>query len=143
MPRTTPDQWLQKHEQNTQNALPFVRDGINRVQVAPGQAAAEAQDRMLAGVQQAVSSGRWARNVSAVSLQDWKTLAIEKGVNRIVPGIQASRAKNRPKIERLMNVEARIEGEIKAMPRDTLENRINRSTEWMRRMNRAKMSGEI
>src|SRR5215467_7074012 len=59
----------------TAGAVEQYKQGVMRVQVAPNQQAARAQDAYLAGVQAAVSSGKFQRANNAVSLQDWQQAA--------------------------------------------------------------------
>ena len=66
-------------------------DGINAVTTSPGQLAAAAQPRYLAGVQANV--GKWAANVSAVDLGAWKQQSISKGQGRLASGATAGMSK--------------------------------------------------
>lgn len=68
-------------------------NGVNSVQVNPAQKAAEAQDRYLAGVMDAVNSGRMKARLMATSLQDYKTKAAGKGADRLAAGAAAAAPK--------------------------------------------------
>ena len=66
------------------------QDGVNATTKDPGQAAAAAQNKMLTGVTNAVTSGYWARRVQeGGALANWKAQTIAKAQN-FATGIQAS-----------------------------------------------------
>ncbi len=98
-------------------------DGINAVTVPPGQLAAAAQPRYLAGVQANV--GKWASNVSAVGLAQWKEMSISKGQGRLASGATAGQAKYEAKIGPVLNAIKSIVGGLP--PRGTVEQNIQRS----------------
>jgi hypothetical protein len=78
---------------NLGNATATMTAGVQAVQTSPTALAAQHPDSYLAGVQQAVSSGKWARNLQAVSLQSWQQDMIQKGIPRVSQGANASKGK--------------------------------------------------
>lgn len=88
--RKTAQQVAQKWSQNLGNATASMTNGANAVQVAPTQLAAANPQGYLNGVQQAVASGKWQRRLGNVSLQDWKTAYIQKGIPRVGTGATAA-----------------------------------------------------
>ena len=138
MAKLTAQEYVDKHARNLKNALPDIKAGIARVTTAPGVQAAREADRMLSGVQEAVTSGRWASKVGAVTLQDWQDAAINKGANRIGPGIDAAKMKNVDKATRLLAATDQVQQEVAAMPKGTLEDSIARMTAAVRRMHEFK-----
>lgn len=98
------------------------RDGIQRVQTAPGQMAAAHQDKYLNGVQNSVQ--KWARNVAAVSLNDWQQAAVTKGAPRLGSGIQAAQAKITSFWNRFLPYLAQTQSNVNAMPSTTFDQRI-------------------
>lgn len=60
--------------------------GVNKVQVAPGQKAAQAKQKWLNGIQTAFQNGKYESGCSAVSLPSWQGSAVNKGGNRS-PGV--------------------------------------------------------
>lgn len=120
-PNAVANKWKNRLQQSTQE----VQAGVQRVTVAPGQKAAAASATWLARLQ--ASQPKWARNVAAVSLQDWQRAMIEKGVPRIAQGAEQSVGK----VERFMqdflpHVE-RGRQMVQAMPKVSLQDGINRA----------------
>lgn len=115
----------------------YIKNGVNSVTVAPGQAAAAAQDRMLAGVTAAVQSGKWARAVSGVSLQTWQNAMINKGIPRIAQGTAQAVTTKGPQIDTLLANIATAASAANALPKGGLEQGIARATAFMRAMSAA------
>jgi len=76
------------------NASQKIQSGIEAVTEAPGQKAAAAVELWFKRIQQ--SKDKFARNVAAVSLNDWKQAAIKKGI----PAIQNSVSLAKPKVQK-------------------------------------------
>ena len=134
MAKVTPQQWLQKWGTNLNASGQYIKDGVARVKTAPGQAAAAAQDRMLAGITQAVTSGMWAKRVSSVSLQDWQAAITNKGIPRIAQGVtQAQQTKSGQITTLLANVDAAAAA-AHALPKGNLQQSIARATAFMTEM---------
>ena len=134
--RVTPEEFADKHARNLKNSIPDIQRGIERVSEAPTAKAAAAQDKMLARIQEAVNSGKWARRLQRVTLEEWKRKTLEKGVNRIAAGIDAARDKQIEFARQLIDYENRLLDEIQRMPDLTLEDSINRAIAWIRGMSR-------
>lgn len=84
----TPDQVAARWAAGLANAGEKIRAGVEAVNTAPGQAAARQKAVYLANVQ--ASGDKWARNVAAVSLADWKSAIETKGIPRIAAGATAA-----------------------------------------------------
>lgn len=141
--RVTAQEWLDKHARNLTNALPDIRRGIERVTEAPGQKAAAAQDKMQQNLVESIQSGRWASRVAAVSLPEWKQAALDKGLNRIAGGVEASKTKNRPKIERLLSTVDAVKSSVDGMPKNTFQDSIARMNAFVTGMHEAKLRGDL
>lgn len=135
--RVNSQQWLQKWSTNLNAAGQYITNGVNRVTVAPGQAAAAASDRFLAGIQSSVASGKWQRNVAAVSLQDWQSAMIKKGLPRIATGTAQAVATKGPKIDTLLANVATAQAAVQSLPKGGIEQGIARATAFMRAMSQA------
>lgn len=140
MARVTAAEFAEKWARRTKGATADYTRGVERVSEAPGVAAAAKADKMLAGVQESISSGKWQERVAAVSLQEWKTKAAQKGAPRIAAGVDGATADmQRFGGELLAAVDGAV-AEVKGMPDSTLEDRINRATTYMRRMSQFRRS---
>lgn len=132
MARVNSQQWLQKWSTNLNAAGKYIQDGVARVQVAPGQAAAAASDRYLAGVNGAVNT--WKTNVSKVSLQDWQNAMVKKGIPRLQTGTAQAVATKGAKIDQLLSAVDAAASAANQLPKGGLEQGIARATEFMRQM---------
>lgn len=137
MARVNATQWLDKWATNLGNSGTYITNGVNRVTVAPGQAAAAASDRMLAGVTQSVTSGKWAARVSSVSLSDWQTAMIKKGLPRIATGTAQAKVTKVQQITTLLsNVDAAV-SQVQSLPKGGIAAGIARATAFMTAMHQA------
>jgi len=134
MAKVTPEEYAEKWGRRLKGATEDVRRGVERVTEAPGKKAAQAADRMLAGVQEAVSSGVWQRQVAGVSLEDWKDSTIKKGLQRIAQGVDEALPAQRDMAEKLLRAVDEAVARVDQIPRGTLEDNINRAVTFMREM---------
>lgn len=134
MAKVTAAQWMDKWARRLNAAQPDIQAGIDRVQVAPGALAAQAQDRYIAGVMEAAQDGTWANAVSKVSLQDWKNAAKTKGGQRMAAGITQAQATKMAKIQQSLQAVDAAVADISSMPRGGLEQNIARSAAFARAM---------
>lgn len=123
-----------KWAQRAQGATQALQDGINNVQTAPGQLAAAKQDKMLANLTQAITSGKWAANVSAITLADWKNAMLTKGVQRYGAGVAAAQPKMLAFMQKLLPFQQSILAQMATMPDLTLQDNINRAVFMMTEM---------
>lgn len=138
MAKVNAQQWLDKWGQRLNASSSFITAGVNGVTTAPGQSAAAAADRMLANLTAAVSSGLWAKRVSAISLTDWKASMTNKGIPRIAAGVtQAQKTKGTVIGNLLVAVDAAA-SEANALPKGGIEQSIARASAFMRSMAAAK-----
>lgn len=100
-------------------------DGINAVQVAPGQAAARASGKWLARV--TAAQQKFERNVSAIPLADWKEAATTVGAQRLASGAQ----KAGPKVNAFWTSFASYlkagQARIDSMPTDTFDQAMQKA----------------
>ena len=111
--------------------------GIESVTVAPGQLAAAALPRYLAGVQQ--NSQKWAANSAAVTLAQWKQQSVDKGQARLATGAQTGMAKYQAKIGQVLDTMKSIIPSLP--PRGTVEQNIQRSSQFQLAMHNAFSKG--
>lgn len=140
MARVNANEWLSKWGTNLNGAGTYIKNGVNRVTVAPGAAAAAAVDRYAAGVNAAISSGKWQRNVSAVSLQSWQSAMIDKGMGRIGAGVTQAQKTKVEKITRLLANVDQAAAAAAALPKGGLQQGIARATAFMTTMSQVSQS---
>ncbi len=140
MARVTPQQFAEKWARRTGQATQDYIAGVRGVREAPGQQAAEKADKLLAGVTRSINDGKWQARVSAVSLQAWQDAAVNKGAQRIAAGVQGAQSKMTRFASEVLPYLDNVVSEVKAMPDMTLEDRINRSSEFQRLMSQFRRS---
>lgn len=117
-----------KWQTNASNSVQSYKDGVASVSVAPGVAAARQKNAYVQGVQS--NADIWAKNTSAVSLQEWQAAASGKGGDRYAGGVAAGA----PKMAQFMsNFLPKVQSIAAALPpRGTLEQNIARMTQQVR-----------
>lgn len=114
-----------KWAQRMQAAGQQITEGVNAVTEAPGVRAARQQAVWLARLQ--ASANKWAKNVSAVSLSDWQTAMIQRGIPNITTGVQAKQGNYEAFAAKFYPYLAQGVSKVKAMPKATLQDGINRA----------------
>ena len=119
-------QIAEKWARNLGQSSESIKAGVNAVTVSPTERAAAREDAYIQGVQAAVASGKWKRGLQRVTVGDWRSAMLNKGVPRIGPG--ATQAI--PKMQKFMSefLPWLEEGQKKLsnMPRGSLQDNINR-----------------
>lgn len=138
MAKVTAAQWLDKWGRRLNAASTDISSGVNQVQTAPGQLAAQAQDRMLANLTAAITSGLWAKRVGAVSLADWKAAMTNKGIPRIAAGVTQAQKSAGSTISNLLTAVDAAAAQANAIPKGGIEQSIQRATAFMRAMSQSK-----
>ena len=134
MARVTGQQWLEKWGRRLNAAGPDIQAGVARVQTAPGQAAAAAQQLFAQRLLESINNGSWARGVAGVSLEDWRKSMIDKAIPRIGQGVTQAQ---RTKLGRINATLAAVDAsaaEANALPKGGLEQSIARASAFMRGM---------
>jgi hypothetical protein len=132
----SPADFTEKHARRLKGAIEDVRAGVNRITVAPTAQAANKQEKMLAELTRAVQSGKWAARLKAVTLEDWRSKMIDKGIPRIAPGIDAATAKVTAFATELIAYENTLLTRVEAMPDLTIEDSVARASTWIREMSK-------
>ncbi len=138
MARVTAKEFQEKHARRLKAALDDMRKGVERVSVSPTELAAKKADKMRTNIIESIDSGKWAAGLRRVTLEDWKTKMLEKGVARVSSGIDAAAPKVVDFAEKLLpHVDAGV-AKIEKMPDVTLEDNISRMTDFIRHMAKLK-----
>lgn len=134
MARVTAAQWLDKWGRRLNAAGQDIQTGVQRVQTAPGIAAAQAAPLMLQKLTESVTNGTWAKQVSAVSLSDWQNAMVNKAIPRIPQGVTAAQKNKTGRITALLSAVDNAAAQANALPKGGLEQSIARATTFMRAM---------
>lgn len=116
----TAQQVVDKWARNAAGAGESFKAGVNAVQTAPTQLAAQAADRYLTGIQNAVASGRWQQGLNRVTLESWKDAMIAKALPRIATGVNAAKPKMAEFMDRWLPYQEQLRSRIRTMPKGTL-----------------------
>jgi len=130
----TPSEFQEKQARRLKGALEDMAKGVQGVTVSPTNLAAAKQDKMKTRLNASIDSGRWASALKAVSLEDWKTKMIDKGINRVATGIDAASDKVINFASQLLPAVQAAQNKVKAMPDVTLEDSISRMNAYTREM---------
>ncbi len=136
-PQQISDSWNSKMKQ----AVPRIQAGIDAVTDNPMEKAAAAQDKFLAGVQLAVSQGRFAAGCRSVTTADWKARTRAKVGERLAGGVDAAMPKRQKFDQWLVPTLNSILPGIQSKPDLTFEDKINRMTEYARQMHAQRYKG--
>lgn len=109
-----------------------IKQGVQGVTESPTAKAAQSLDRMLAGIQRAIQSGKMAAKLNAVTLAAWQQAMIDKGVLRVASGATAAKPKFQAFMQEFLPYLEQGRQQLASMPRGDLETNINRATTMMR-----------
>lgn len=130
----TPQQFQEKHARRLKGAIDDMRTGINNVTEAPTMKAAAKQEKMKSRLVASLDSGIWASRLRKVTLEEWKSKTLDKGLNRVAGGIDAAADKVIDFAGQLLPAITGAQGKIATMPDVTLEDSINRMNTFVREM---------
>lgn len=122
-PTAASNAWLS----GMQGASTKITAGVNAVTVSPGSAAARQANVWAQNT--AAAQAKYAKNVNAVSLQDWKDATINKGVSRVASGAAASQGKYQAAMTQILPQIASIVSGLPA--RGTTDQNIQRAVAYM------------
>lgn len=140
-PMPSPAVAAKNWQQNLSNATTKITQGVQAVQQAPTALAAAAADKYVAGIQNAVASGRYQNGLMSVSLQSWQQSMINKGVPRIASGASNALDKTTKAFGALYQHISAGQAQLESMPRGGLDNNIARSVAFQRYMATYKKPG--
>jgi hypothetical protein len=114
--------------------------GVQGVQVAPGQKAAQSAQKWLNGIQAAYQNNSYQNGCQSVSLQSWQNSAVQKGAPRLSTGASAAQQKfSDVSVKLAQNINSAV-AQVDAMPTDTLEQRLQRAYQFGLLMSKTKGS---
>lgn len=131
MPRVTVAEAMKRYKQGMANNTERIKYGVMNTDKDQSEAAIEQQDRMLSGVQQAVTSGRWADGLKRSGKKGWQDGMINKGIGRINQGIVANEKHIEQQMGKVIDVGEKIQQETRAMPKGGMTNGLARVAKAM------------
>lgn len=138
--RGTPAENAAKWRDRLSSATPQIQAGIARVQVAPGQQAAAQVENWANNT--LAKKEKWRRNVSRVSLEDWRKSATD-GVTRVAQGAQAKVGKMESFLSEFQPHIERVQAQVNQMPRGNLDQNLARMVANARGMATFKRGGGV
>lgn len=131
-PMPTSQQAAANWKNGMANSTAKLTAGVNAVTESPTAKAARRIDAYLAGVQRAVQSGKTQAALNAVTVDQWKTAMLTKGVQRVASGAAAATPKVQAFMDQFLPFLAAGVQQLSSMPRGDLEQNIARATQMMR-----------
>jgi len=125
-PSTIAKRW----SQNLGASQEKIREGVQAVTQSPTARAAAADVKYLAGVQRGVS--KWKSRLNAVTLSEWQTAMVEKGLPRVAQGAMAAEGKVSNFMTQFLPYVDTAAATVRAMPNLTLEDAVNRAAAMIR-----------
>ena len=132
---TATDRWVQ----SAGSAQTRFTEGVQGTSKDPTALAAAQVSKLLANFQQAVSSGRWQRNLAKVGKAGWQAATIAKAGNYST-GISAGRAKYEAAMGVWMPIINSAAAQVQTMPSNTIEDSAARARAFMIALHNAKLS---
>lgn len=132
---TAASRWVAGASAATQKYI----DGVNTTSVDPTQRAIAAQNALLANFSQAVTSGRWARNLAKAGKAGWQAAVQAKAAN-YGTGVSAAQEKYAAAIAPVLQFMAQEQQKLAGMPSGTLADSVARVTAWMTDLHNFKLS---
>ncbi len=118
--------------QNLAAATQKMAASVNSLTQSPTAAAAAAAQTWLARLNDPATLTKFQNSLNRVSLGDWQKAFIAKGIPRISQGAQQAIPKMVAFMQQWLPYEAAGSATVRAMPKGTLEDRINRSAAMIR-----------
>lgn len=134
MAKLTPKEFQEKHARRLKASVEDMRRGVENVTESPTAKAAGKAEKMRANIVASIDNGKWAAGLKRVTLEDWKSKMIDKGLNRVASGIDGAAQKVESFASELLPHIDKVQSEVKKMPDVTLEDSINRMTTFVRGM---------
>lgn len=128
--RATPEEATREWVTKLSGSTDKISRGVQRVQQAPGAAAAAQAQKWLTKIQAAAD--KWRSRVGSVGLADWQAAMTNVGIPRIAQGAQAKQGKMAAFMTEFLPYLANGVAQVERMPSLTLEDSINRAAAMIR-----------
>jgi hypothetical protein len=115
-------------------------EGVQATTEDPTQAAIAAQQKLLQGFNDAVQSGRWARNLAAVGMSGWKQATLDKA-NNYSTGINAGAGKYQTRMQTWLPITQQNAASVRSMPNNSFADSLARMQAFATAQHNAKLQG--
>jgi hypothetical protein len=132
---TTVQRWRDSASQGQQR----YQEGVQATQVDVVGRAVAAQPKMLANVQQAITSGRWARRLQEKGTAGWKAATIAKASN-YATGIAAGADDYQRAMQEWLPIIQSASASVQSMPNTSFQDSLNRMTAFATALHTAKLA---
>ena len=132
---TTVQRWRDSASQGQQR----YQEGVQATQVDVVGRAIAAQPKMLANVQQAITSGRWARRLQEKGTAGWKAATVAKASN-YGTGIAAGVDDYQRAMQEWLPIIASASASVQSMPNASFQDSLNRMTAFATALHNAKLA---
>lgn len=114
MPKNV-DAMMAKYEKNTGQAAESYKAGIDAVTESPTEKAANRKDKYVAGVQRAADSGKYEAGLRAVTTEEWKAAAKNKGAAALQNAVRNLSARAKRNMRNLFDYSQTVASQIAGM----------------------------
>jgi len=132
---TTVSRW----QQSAGTAQTRFTEGVQATTKDPTQLAIAAQQKLLAGFNDAVQSGRWQRNLAAVGQSGWKQATLAKA-NNYSTGISAGVQKYQSAMQTWLPIIESAASQVQSMPNNSFADSLARMNAMATALHNAKLS---
>jgi len=132
---TTVSRW----QSSASSAQTRFTEGVQATTKDPTALAVAAQAKLLAGFNDSVNSGRWARNLQAVGGAGWKSATVAKA-NNYSTGIAAGVNKYQSAMQTWLPIIQSAAQQVQAMPNNSFADAVNRSVQMQTLLHNAKLA---
>jgi len=138
MSKLTAQEFQEKHARRLKASTEDMRKGVEKITESPTAAAAAKQDKMRNNILESIDNGKWANGLKRVTLEEWKSKMINKGIGRVAGGIDGAKDKVIAFASELLPHIDAGQSKVKKMSDVTLEDNITRMTTFIRHMSEFK-----
>lgn len=136
--KVSPEEAIDEWKKGMKGAGEKIRRGVKKVTESPTAKAADKIDKMRAGFNEAIDSGKTERALREVSTQEWIESMETKGVQNIASGVDRAAVAKRQKMINNYRVIEAVADEVNAMPNDTFEERMEKMNQNARKLHATK-----
>ena len=138
--RMTASEITDKWVTNMKNSVSNIQKGIDRMTVNPMALAAAQVDKYIQNI--TAAKERWVKSLLDGSLAEWKSKTKSMVAQRLSGGVENARSKHQKFAAWLVERQNQILPEIEKMPSMTLEDNLQRMTQFVRLMAEKKYKDE-